>query len=159
MAASICWPHEEMTRSNEPLHEGAESPAGRDRIVIRDLLVRGILGLNAWEREQPQDILVNVELYVDLRRAGATDDPEAALDYRAVAKDIIRYVESSRHYLVEALATAIARLCVVGHSADRVVVRVEKPGALRFARSVGVEIERRRADFAAANGPELPAEH
>jgi len=61
---------------------------------------------------------------------------------------VIEYVESSSHYLVESLATALARLCVVEHGAARVRVRVEKPGALRFADSVGVEIERRRRDFA-----------
>lgn len=147
-----------MVTSNEPLPEDAELLTGRDRILIRDLLVRGILGLNAWEQEQPQDILVNLELYVDLRRAGATDDPGATLDYRAVTKDIIRYVESAKHFLVEALATAIARLCVVDHGADRVVVRVEKPGALRFARSVGVQIERCRADFEAGDCLEHPVE-
>ncbi len=118
-----------------------------DRIFIRDLLVRGVLGLNDAERQQPQDILINITLYTDVRQAGACDNPSQILNYRSVAKDVIRYAESSSHYLVEALATAIARLCIVDHGASRVVVRVEKPGALRFARSVGVEIERSAADF------------
>lgn len=118
-----------------------------DRIYVRDLRLRGIVGINDWEREKRQDIVVNLTLYGDFRRAGETDAIEDALNYRTVAKDVIAHVESSSHFLVEKLATELARLCVVEHGAERVRVRVEKPGALRFADSVGVEIERRRADF------------
>ena len=104
-----------------------------DKILIRDLRVRGIIGLNEWEREKRQDILINLTLGVDCRAAGGSDD--------------VAYAESSEHFLVEALATGIARICVVDFAAEQVVVRVEKPGALRFADSVGVEIHRARADF------------
>ena len=118
-----------------------------DRILIRDLLLRGIVGLNDWERKKPQDILINLTLFVDCRAAGASDDVADALNYRTLTKAVIAYVEDSSHFLVEALAAAIARICVVDFDAARAVVRVEKPGALRFARSVGVEISRDRADF------------
>lgn len=118
-----------------------------DKIIIKDLLLRGIIGLNDWEREKPQDILINLTLFTDLRAAGESDNPDDILNYRTITKAIIAYVESSQHYLVEALAAALARICVVDHGAARVIVRVEKPGALRFATSVGVEIERERADF------------
>jgi FolB domain-containing protein len=120
----------------------------QDKIIIKDLLLRGIIGLNDWEREKKQDILINLTLFADTRAAGRLDDPVDILNYRTITKSIIEYVESSEHYLVEALAAALARICVVEHNADRVIVRVEKPGALRFAGSVGVEIERERADFA-----------
>lgn len=118
-----------------------------DRIFVRDLRLRGIVGVNEWEREKRQDVVVNLALYGDFRAAGASDAIEDALNYRTVAKDVIRHVEGSSHFLVEKLATELARLCVVEHGAERVCVRVEKPGALRFADSVGVEIERRREDF------------
>lgn len=118
-----------------------------DKIIVKDLLLRGIIGLNDWEREKPQDILINLILFTDMRAAGQSDNPDDILNYRTITKAIIAYVESSSHYLVEALATAIARICVVEHGAARAIVRVEKPGALRFAQSVGVEIERERADF------------
>ncbi|NLX09504.1 MAG: dihydroneopterin aldolase [Chloroflexi bacterium] len=118
-----------------------------DKIIVKDLLLRGIIGLNDWEREKPQDILINLILFTDMRAAGQSDNPDDILNYRTITKAIIAYVESSSHYLVEALATAIARICVVEHGATRAIVRVEKPGALRFAQSVGVEIERERADF------------
>lgn len=120
---------------------------GSDRILIRDLLVRGIVGINDWEREKRQDILVNLEVHLDARAAGRSDDVADSINYRSLAKDVIAYVEGSEHFLVEALATAIARIAVQEHGAERVRVRVEKPGALRFAASVGIEIERGADDF------------
>jgi FolB domain-containing protein len=118
-----------------------------DRLLIKDLLVRGIVGLNDWEREKKQDILINLTVFVNTRAAAASDDVEDSLNYRTLTKAIIRYVEDSSHYLVEALATAIARIAITEFGAEGVQVRVEKMGALRFARSVGVEIERRHTDF------------
>jgi len=118
-----------------------------DSILIRDLMVRGIIGLNEWEREKKQDILLNLVLQVDCRAAGASDSVDDSLNYRTLTKAVIAYVESSKPFLVEALAAAIARICVVDFGAEQVVVRVEKPGALRFAQSVGVEIRRGRDDF------------
>ncbi len=117
-----------------------------DKILVKDLLLRGIIGLNDWEREKQQDILINLTLFTDMRRAGKSDNPDDILNYRTITKAIIEAVEGSQYYLVEALATAIARICIT-RGAERVIVRVEKPGALRFARSVGVEIERERGDF------------
>jgi FolB domain-containing protein len=117
-----------------------------DCMFIRDLLVRGILGINDWEREQPQDILLNLTLFTDLRRAGFSDDIADAVNYRTVTKGILAMVEASTRYTVEALAADIADLCLREAGVVRVRVRVEKPGALRFARSVGVEIERERSD-------------
>ncbi len=115
-----------------------------DRILIRDLLVRGILGINDWEREQPQDILLNLTLFTDLRRAAFSDDIADAVNYRTITKKILAHLEKTTRYTVEALAGDIARLCLDEPGVVRVRVRVEKPGALRFARSVGVEIERER---------------
>jgi FolB domain-containing protein len=120
----------------------------QDRIVIHDLLVRGILGINDWEREQPQDILINLTLFADLRRAGFSDDVADTVNYRTVTKKILAHLDGSTRYTVEALAADIARLCLEEPGVTRVRVRVEKPGALRFARSVGVEIERSHEDLA-----------
>lgn len=118
-----------------------------DKIIVKDLLLRGIIGLNDWEREKKQDILINLTLFTDMRAAGVSDNPDDILNYRTITKAIIAHVEESSYQLVEKLATEIARICVVDHDARRAIVRVEKPGALRFAESVGVEIERERADF------------
>ena len=121
--------------------------SSEDRIVIKDLRLRGIVGLNDWEREKKQDILINIVVFSDVGAAGRSDDVADTLNYRTLTKRVIEYVEGSDHYLVEALASQLARIAVVEMNAERVRLRVEKPGALRFADSVGVEIERVRADF------------
>ncbi len=118
-----------------------------DRIEIRDLLLRTIIGVNDWERKERQDVLINITLFADLRAAGASDRIEDTVNYRTVAKKVIQHVEASQRYTVEALAEDIARLCLGEPGVLRARVRVEKPGALRFARSVGVEIERTREDL------------
>ncbi|HOS43745.1 MAG TPA: dihydroneopterin aldolase [Armatimonadota bacterium] len=115
-----------------------------DRIFITDLLLRGTLGLSDEERREPQDVLINVSLWTDLRPAGASDRIEDSVDYRALKKRIIALVDASAYHLVEALAERIAALCLDDPRVRRARVRVEKPGALRFARSVGVEITRER---------------
>ncbi len=124
------------------------SDASRDLIKIKDLLVRGIVGLNEDERRKRQDILVNLEMVTDIRAAAASDAIEGSCNYRTVSKSIIRMVEESSYFTVEKLATEIAHLVLEDHPVEEVTVSVEKPGALRFARSVGVTITRNRKDFA-----------
>jgi FolB domain-containing protein len=118
-----------------------------DRIEIIDLLVRGVIGVNDWERTVEQDILFNVTLFADLKAAGASDDMDDTVSYRAVAKAIIEHVKTHQPLTLEALAAQTAELCLGYAGVRRVRVRVEKPGAVRFARSVGVEIERQAGDF------------
>ncbi len=118
-----------------------------DRIIIKDLLLRGIIGINDWEREKRQDILINISLVCDLRAPGESDKIEDSINYRTLTKKIIVHVEESARYTVEALAADIAKLCLGAEGVQRAQVRIEKPGALRFAKSVGVEIERSLSDF------------
>jgi len=113
-----------------------------DRIVISDLSVRCIIGINEDERREKQDVLVNIALSADLGKAGRSDRFEDTVDYRAIKKEIVRMIENSSYHLVEALAEAIADLCLKHSGVLQVQVRVDKPTALRFARSVGVEITR-----------------
>lgn len=120
-----------------------------DKIFVKDLLVRGIIGINPEERIKLQDILINMVLYADTRDAAETDDIDKAVNYKSITKRIIEHVEASSDYLVEKLVNDIARIVLTEfEGVERVQVRVEKPGALRFARSVGIEIERTQADFA-----------
>ncbi len=120
---------------------------GSDTILIKDLLVKGVIGINDWEREIEQDILINITLDFDLKKSSKSDNIKDTLNYKTLTKMIIKYVEDSSHYLVETLATEIARICLLNFDPSKVKVRVEKPGALRFAKSVGVEIERSKIDF------------
>ena len=115
-----------------------------DQIQIKDLLLRTIIGINDEERRNRQDVLINVTLLADTRAAGASDDIADAVNYRTIAKRIIALVEGSSFFLVEKLAAEIAAICLQDARVERARVRVEKPGALRFARSVGIEIERSR---------------
>jgi FolB domain-containing protein len=115
-----------------------------DVILIKDLLLRAIIGINPEERRNRQDVLINITLYVDTRAAGTSDAIEDAVNYRTITKRVIELVEASQFYLVEKLAAEIAAICLDDPRVERARVRVEKPGALRFARSVGLEIERRR---------------
>jgi FolB domain-containing protein len=115
-----------------------------DRVFIRDLLARGIIGVNHWERETPQDILINIVLYTDTGAGARSDDLADCVNYRTVAKNALLHAETAARHTVEALANDLASLCLQEKGVSKVMVRVEKPGAVRFAASVGVEIERSR---------------
>lgn len=115
-----------------------------DRIHIRDLALRGIIGVYPEERRQKQDLLINVALEGDWRRPGRTDRLADAVDYKGLKRSILDLVESSAFQLLESLAERIAALCLRAPRVRRCTVTVDKPGALRFARSVAVEITRAR---------------
>ena len=125
---------------------------GLDRIFIRDLLVRCIVGVDEWERAGKQDVLVHLTLYADLRRAGRTDALADTIDYKALKKQVLHVTEDSQFHLIEALAQQIADECLKFDRIERVTVAVEKRGALRFARTVGVEITRDRASSRGKGG-------
>ena len=113
-----------------------------DRIHIRDLRLRAIIGIYPDERQERQDLVFNLEIRTDLRRAGETDQLADTVDYKALKKRVIEHVEQSRHLLLEKMAAEVARICLDTPGVSSVRVTVDKPGALRFARSVAVDIER-----------------
>ncbi len=113
-----------------------------DQVIIKDLLCRGVIGITDQERAQPQDILVNVVIFTDTLRASQTDSIDDCVNYRTVAKKILAFVEEARRHTVEALANDLAAICLAEPGVQMVRLRVEKPGAVRFSKSVGVEIER-----------------
>ena len=118
-----------------------------DQIFITDLLARGIIGINKGEREKPQEIRINLVLFVDARKAGKSDNLEDSVNYRTIAKRALEHAETAARQTVEALAADLAGLCLEEEGVKKVRVRVEKPGAVRFSRSVGIEIERVREDL------------
>ncbi len=115
-----------------------------DRILISDLSARCIIGVWEEERREKQDVLINVTLFTDVSKEGKSDRFEDAVDYREIKKSIMAMVENSKFHLVEALAEATADICLQNPRVKEALVRVEKPSALRFARTVGVEILRGR---------------
>jgi FolB domain-containing protein len=115
-----------------------------DKVIIKNLLVRGIIGVNDWERKRPQDILINITLFTDTRRAAETDNINDCVNYSTVSKRVQAHAETAERLTVEALANDLAEICLEEKGVQKVVIRIEKPGAVRFAESVGVEIERSR---------------
>ena len=115
-----------------------------DKICIRELTARCVLGVSEEERRERQDVIISITVYADLKSASASDGIGDALDYRALKKRVLAVVENSNFHLLETLAEAIAEMCLREDKARKVTVVVDKPGALRFARSVGVEITREK---------------
>ena len=117
-----------------------------DKVIIKDLLVRGIIGVNDWERKRAQDILINITLFTDTHRAAETDNITDCVNYSTMSKRIQAHAENVNRLTVEALANDLAKICLEDKGVQKVILRVEKPGAVRFAKSVGVEIERSREE-------------
>jgi D-erythro-7,8-dihydroneopterin triphosphate epimerase len=113
-----------------------------DRIHIRDLSLRCIIGLYEEERREKQDVVINITLYGDLRKACESDNVADTVDYKTLKKKVIALVEQSSCRLIEHLAEQIAQVCLSDSRVIRAAVCVDKPAALRFARSVAVEIVR-----------------
>ena len=113
-----------------------------DKIFIRDLALRCIIGIYPEERREKQDIVINVEMHADLRKAGRSDDLNDTVDYKAIKKGILRLVEGSTFQLIESLAENIADIALADTKVQLVVVTIDKPGALRFAKASAVEITR-----------------
>jgi 7,8-dihydroneopterin aldolase/epimerase/oxygenase len=125
------------------------APSG-DRIFLRGLTAECIIGFIDWERRVKQTVVVDLELPVDCRRAGSSDDVADTVDYKRVAKRVLAFVEASEFKLVETLAHRLALLLLEEFGLEWVRVALNKPGAIRNSRDVGVVIERGRADLTAA---------
>jgi D-erythro-7,8-dihydroneopterin triphosphate epimerase len=115
-----------------------------DRIYIRDLALRCIIGLYPEERKNKQDVIINVVLETDLRAAGMNDSLNDTVDYKSIKLAILDFVENSSFNLIESLAEGISGICLKAPKVQTATVTIDKPGALRFARSVAVEITRSR---------------
>ena len=115
-----------------------------DKIFINALSAHGIIGVYPRERKTPQEILINVTVYTDTRRAAQSDDIADCVDYDALAKKLKVHTESAARFTVEALANDLIEICFQENGVEKAIVRVEKPGAVPSAQSVGVEVERAR---------------
>lgn len=118
-----------------------------DKIKIKDLLVRGIVGINPEERQNKQDILINITLFIDRCKNYNDDNIDTVVNYETLTKNVINIIESTSYLLVERLAENIARDILETFNVNKVCLSVEKPTALRFCLSVGVEIERKIDDY------------
>lgn len=113
-----------------------------DKVIIQNLRAMGILGIHDWERVTPREIVINAVLYTDTRQAARTDDIADCINYSEMAKKLRTHAESAACQTVEALANELASLCLNDTRILKVVLRVDKPGAVPEAQSVAVEVER-----------------
>lgn len=127
-----------------------------DRIFLRGLAVECIIGFIEWERRVKQRVVIDLEMPVDCRHAALTDEVADTLDYKQVAKRVIAFVSDTQFKLVETLAERIATLILTEFQIEWVRVAVNKPGAIRGSRDVGVLIERTRADLRTGAPPVTP---
>jgi dihydroneopterin aldolase len=132
--------------------EGRNTPP-MDKIFLSALSVECIVGIWEWERRVKQTVIIDLEMQADIRRAAASDHIDDTVDYKKVAKRLLAFVGDSQFQLVETLAERIAQVVVVEFGVRWVKVRLNKQGAIRGARDVGIEIERRTEDYAAAAQP------
>lgn len=113
-----------------------------DRVFIEDLNVQTVIGIYDWEREIKQLVSLDLEMEFDITRAAETDSIEDTLDYKAVSKRLIRFIEDSEFQLVEALAERCAAIVLDEFPVNWLRLKLGKPGAVRGSSAVGVIIER-----------------
>jgi dihydroneopterin aldolase len=118
-----------------------------DKIFLKGLTTETVIGIFDWEREVKQTIAIDLEMSADIRRAARTDSIADTLNYKAVAKRVLAFVQDSRFQLVETLAEEVARLILREFPVEWVRLTLHKPGAIRHSADVGVAIERSRADL------------
>ena len=124
-----------------------------DRIFVHGLTTECVIGFIDWERRVKQSVVLDIELPVDCRRAALTDDVADTLDYKKVAKRVLSFVETSEFQLVETLAHRLALVILAEFGLPWVRITLNKPGAIRHSRDVGVVIERTRADLESVAPP------
>lgn len=119
-------------------------PFPADRIDIVDLHLRALVGINDEEREKLQDVVLSLTLWCDLRAPGASDAIADTVNYRTITKEVIELVDRQSFDLLERVVTVVAEAALKHDGVQRVQVSGEKPGALRFAKTVRVTIDRSR---------------
>ncbi len=119
---------------------------GMDRVLIEGLEVRTVIGIYDWEREIRQIVRLDLEMAWDISRAAQTDSIDDTLDYKAVSKRLIAFVEVSSFGLIETLAERCAAIVLTEFSVPWLRLKLSKPGAVRGSENVAVLIERRADD-------------
>jgi dihydroneopterin aldolase len=125
------------------------TPYSGDRIFLRGLTSECIIGFIDWERRVKQTVVVDLEIPVNCQQAALTDEVADTVDYKKVAKRILAFIEASEYKLVETLAQRLALTLLEEFGLEWVRLSINKPGAIRNSRDVGVTIERSRADLGA----------
>lgn len=118
-----------------------------DEIIISDLHIRTIIGVNDWERNALQDVIINMILYVDISNASKSDRIEDTVDYKEITKRVLQYSESTSFELIETLIESIARIILTAFNVHEITIQIDKPNALRFSKTVGIKIHRTKQHY------------
>ena len=113
-----------------------------DKIFLSEIKIETTVGIWEWEKRIKQTVIIDIEMSADIKKAAATDDINDTLNYKAVAKSVRKLVEESQFQLVETMAEKISELILTEHDVDWIKVKVNKPGAIRGSKGVGIIIER-----------------
>lgn len=114
----------------------------KDTIFIHDLQVPCLIGIFDWERKKKQIVSIHIEFPVSIEKAARTDNIQNAVDYKKIAKRTIEYVSKSKFYLIEALIENLAQVLLKEFALKKITLQIEKPGAIRGARTVGIKMTR-----------------
>ena len=116
-----------------------------DKILIRGLKAPTIIGVWDWERQVRQELLIDLDLYMDTSKAAEADDFELAVSYAAVSELVLSHCAESSFQLIEALAAYLANAVFENfQSVEELRIAIKKPGAVPEADYVGIEIRRSR---------------
>ena len=114
-------------------------------IRITDLTLEAIIGINTWERTTKQEVIINLALEFDSSKAAKSDNIKDTVDYKSLKKSIINLVESSKFMLLERLVESVLDLIMKDPKVIKATVKIDKPRALRFAKSVSIESSRSKS--------------
>ncbi|CAI2175476.1 17556_t:CDS:1 [Funneliformis geosporum] len=140
----------EITRTKDEYSESPKTTnenGNSDIIFVRDLKLISIIGINPWERDEKQSVIINLTIYPKYKAESSKDHVIKPHNYRTIVRTITKHVEESRYKTVEAFATSIARIAIMECQVNKITIRAEKPSALMFAASAGVEITRSQSFF------------
>jgi dihydroneopterin aldolase len=119
----------------------------KDTIFVNGLTAECIIGLWDWERQVKQKLVIDLEFETDIRKAAASERLEDTVDFEKVSRRLLQYVEESNFHLVETLIDRLARIVLTEFDVPAVKLRINKQGAVRDSRDVGIVISRRREDY------------
>jgi 7,8-dihydroneopterin aldolase/epimerase/oxygenase len=118
-----------------------------DKIFLTALRTECIVGIWDWERKVKQTVVVDLEMACDIRKAALSDHIDDTVDYKKVSKRLLGFISESQYQLVETLTENIAKIVITEFDVPWVRVRLNKQGAIRNSRDVGILIERRAEDY------------
>jgi dihydroneopterin aldolase len=118
-----------------------------DIVFIQQLELETIIGINLWEQQHKQTIIVDIDIGCSIKNAAKSDRIEHCINYFSVCERMKQLVQIHQYQLVESLIEEMARIILQEFNALWVRVKLNKPSAINEAHGVGVMIERYHKDL------------